>query len=1057
MLFGLSLRLSSFRKRPSFASSRGRTRRMCWFYMRLAQDADANYYAYPLDLVAQISDDLRVSSVHHLPTSEHDRLRSRARPFDRRRLHQPAHSEYHPNLRPSPARTLLPYRVLQPEGSSVRVGPGGLLTWDSWRLRVGFNYREGMTLHDVRFRGRSLFYRLSLAELFVPYADPRPVFQRKAALDLGNDGAGVNANRLRPGCDCLGVVSYLDGWLVTAEGEPLHMANVICCHEQDDGLLWKHTSFRTGNAVAARSRVLVLQTVMTVSNYDYMLAFILGQDASIRYEVRATGILSTVANSLDSPSPSYGTVVAPGVLAPSHQHLFCLRVDPALDGHDNSLLVEESRPLEPSDPHGVGFAPRSRVVEREAGFDLDPASNRVFKLVNEGVRNPVSDTPVGFRLDPWPSQMLLAQPNSFHAKRAEFARHAIWLTRYADDELFPAGRYTMQSLGREGIASAIESRSQAADASTTRNADIVLWHTFGCTHNPRVEDWPVMPCETMVVGLKPVNFFSRNPARQFPGLINGTIDEINKQLDLRCISSVDLVTTYTERIAQVNKIFRAVTEVNPEAISQARLLDENRGATGHRSPLYGLPILLKNVIATNDKMNNTAGSYAMLGARNVREAGVVKKLRAVGAVLLGKSNLSQWGGIRALKHTNGWSAHGGQVRGAYIQDQDPGGSSSGSAVAVDLGLAFAALGVDTTGSILIPAGRNNIVAIRPTLGLTSRDQVVPVSENFDVVGPMARTVRDASHVLQAIAGPDQHDGLTLKAPLPVPDFVAACNGASLRGKRIGVPWNFINALITGPPLNDELLAFNKTLKELGAAGASIITADFTEVAELKTWRNVVLGVDFPANMDTYLGGLTANPQEVRSLLSLRDWTQAHGQLEDYPNRDTGFWDVFLEKRAEGWSQSPHCKDYQDAVVKMKKLGGDGGILGAIERQQLDAVVMPTSITYRCVPFTGGPAITVPLGAYPDSAGVVRTSNGGLIEVGPKLPFGLTFAGKPWSETELIGMASAYEKLSNVRNKLRRSPAIPVPSAELLAKFKIVIAQFVSAVVGSTLFITQGES
>lgn len=421
----------------------------------------------------------------------------------------------------------------------------------------------------------------------------------------------------------------------------------------------------------------------------------------------------------------------------------------------------------------------------------------------------------------------------------------------------------------------------------------------------------------------------------------------------------------------------------------------------------------------------------MLGARNVREAGVVKKLREAGAVLLGKSNLSQWGGIRAIKHTNGWSAHGGQVRGAYLQDQDPGGSSSGSAVAVDLGLAFAALGVDTTGSILIPAGRNNIVAIRPTLGLTSRDQVVPVSENFDVVGPMARTVRDAAHVLQAISGPDEHDHLTLKASLPVPDFVTACHGASLQGKRIGVPWNFIHALITGPPLNDgELETFRKALDELQTAGASIITANFTEVADLKTWRNVVLGVDFPANMDTYLDGLATNSHQVRSLLSLRNWTQAHGHLEDYPNRDTGFWDVFLEKRTEGWSQSPDCKNYQDALVQMKKLGGDGGILGAIERQQLDAVVMPTSITHRCVPFTGGPAITVPLGAYPEMTRVVRTSNGELVETGPKLPFGLTFAGKPWSETKLIGIASEYEKLSNVRNKLRRSPAIHVPSAEL---------------------------
>ncbi|PFH61859.1 hypothetical protein XA68_15987 [Ophiocordyceps unilateralis] len=462
-----------------------------------------------------MSESLHISAVYHLPTTEHERLRVEARPFDRRKIHASAHSEYHASLRPAPRQTTRPYRVHQPQGSSLDL-QGGLLSWEKWRLRVGFNYREGMTLHDVRYDGRSLFYRLSLSELFVPYGDPRPVFQRKGALDLGNDGAGVNANCLRPGCDCLGLVSYMDGWLTTSHGEPLKLANVICCHEQDDGILWKHTSFRTGNAVVARSRLLILQTVITVSNYEYIFAFILGQDASIRYEVRATGILSTTPAAIGHQVP-YGLVVAPGVLAPSHQHLFCLRIDPALDGHQNSLLMEESVAMasdRDKNPHGVGFAPSTRFVEHEGGFDLDLASNRVFKLVNEKVRNPTTGTAVGFRLDPCYSQMLLARPDSWHARRAEFGRHAVWITRYFDRELFPAGNHTMQSLGGDGIASAIERRRRAddPDASRVRDRDIVLWHTFGCTHNPRLEDWPVMPCETMAVGLKPVNFFDGNPA-----------------------------------------------------------------------------------------------------------------------------------------------------------------------------------------------------------------------------------------------------------------------------------------------------------------------------------------------------------------------------------------------------------------------------------------------------------------------------------------------------------------------------------------------------------------
>ncbi|KAI7343464.1 putative copper amine oxidase, partial [Hortaea werneckii] len=210
---------------------------------------------------------------------------------------------------------------------------GQQIEWEKWQLRVGFNYREGLTLHDISYDGRSLFYRIALAEMFVPYGDPRAPYPRKAAFDLGNDGAGINANNLQLGCDCLGTIKYFDAWHNDASGNPVKMPNVVCCHEQDDGILWKHTNFRTQDAVVARSRILVLQTIITVSNYEYIFAFHFGQDASIHYEVRATGILSTVPTSLDSDQKlPYGTNVAPGVLAPYHQHLFSLRIDPALDG-----------------------------------------------------------------------------------------------------------------------------------------------------------------------------------------------------------------------------------------------------------------------------------------------------------------------------------------------------------------------------------------------------------------------------------------------------------------------------------------------------------------------------------------------------------------------------------------------------------------------------------------------------------------------------------------------------------------------------------------------------
>ncbi|KAK3337812.1 copper amine oxidase [Cercophora scortea] len=490
---------------------------MCWFYMRLSSDADANYYAYPLQLAVEMSSEMEVTNVFHLSSRDEDADCPGAEPreFDHHKIHNS--SEYHPALAHQRRTTLKPYQVVQPEGPSFSVD-GNHVSWEKWTLRVGFNYREGMTLHDIRYDNRSLFYRLSLSEMFVPYGDPRAPYPRKAAFDLGNDGAGICANNLKLGCDCLGHIKYFDGWLTSQSGTPLKMPNVICLHEVDDGILWKHTNPRTGNAAVTRSRLLVLQTIITVSNYEYIFLFYFGQDASIHYEIRATGILSTAPINIGDSVPN-GTVVAPGVLAPYHQHLFCLRIDPAIDGRNNSLMVEESHPmpLDDDNPFGVGYTVKTRIVPSETGLDLSHATNRTFKIINETKTNSTTGTPVGFKLVPHYSQMLLAHPTSFHAKRSEFAAHAVWVTRHSDDELFPSGKFTMQSLGGDGIASWISQRRQidsdaAAERRSVRDKDLVVWHTFGSTHNPRAEDWPVMPCEKMVVGLKPVNFFERNPA-----------------------------------------------------------------------------------------------------------------------------------------------------------------------------------------------------------------------------------------------------------------------------------------------------------------------------------------------------------------------------------------------------------------------------------------------------------------------------------------------------------------------------------------------------------------
>ena len=267
--------------------------------------------------------------------------------------------------------------------------------------------------------------------------------------------------------------------------------------------------------------MLVLQTIITVGNYEYIFAFQFNQAGAINYEVRATGILSTSPIDIGDSVP-YGQVVAPGVMAPYHQHLFSLRIDPAIDGYKNSLAVEESHamPIEDANVHnpfGVGYTTTQTISEGEGALDLDISKARVFKILNESVLNPVNNLPIGYQLVPHPSQMLLAHPSSIHAKRSEFGAHALWITRYTDGELYASGKHTMQSLGGEGISSWIRGRAGRDEKTSVRNEDIVLWHTFGTTHNPRVEDWPVMPCEKMLVTLKPVNFFRGNPGIDIKG------------------------------------------------------------------------------------------------------------------------------------------------------------------------------------------------------------------------------------------------------------------------------------------------------------------------------------------------------------------------------------------------------------------------------------------------------------------------------------------------------------------------------------------------------------
>lgn len=319
-----------------------------------------------------------------------------------------------------------------------------------------------------------------------------------------------------------------------------------------------------------------------------------------------------------------------------------------------------------------------------------------------------------------------------------------------------------------------------------------------------------------------------------------------------------------------------------------------------RSPLHGLPILVKNNIATHDALENTAGSYALLGAQVPRDSVVVSKLRSAGVLVLGKANLSQWARWRTLNISNGWSALGGQVIGPYHPGQDPSGSSSGSGVSSALGLAVFSIGTETSGSITSPSARNNIVGIKPTVGLTSRDFVIPISSHQDTVGPMAGTVKDAAYLLSVIAGTLPHDTDNYTSAQPFtspPDYVSACNFSALLGARLGIPRNVIDVPPSHPAYY-SVQAFDAILPLLRSAGATIVdSANFTGYAELRS-RGILeyssLTTDFLTELPSlYLKHLTKNPNNITSLADLQAFTYSDPR-ESWPARDTDHWNRTFE-------------------------------------------------------------------------------------------------------------------------------------------------------------------
>jgi primary-amine oxidase len=348
--------------------------------------------------------------------------------------------------------------------------------------------------------------------MVVPYGDPGPMHGWKNAFDCGEWGLGRMANSLEHGCDCLGEVTYLDATFASEHGKPYVLENAICVHEEDYGILWKHLDMFSAEAEVRRSRRLVVSFIATVGNYEYGFYWYFYLDGTIQLEVKLTGIMSTQALAPGSAT-EWGSVIAPGLAAPFHQHLFCARLDLCVDGAVNEAYEVSFEPVPAGPDNPLGNAMLQRVArletELQAIRDVDPAHSRHWRFVNPHSRNALG-TPVAYSLVPGAAPRLLAQAESSVGRRAGFARHNLWVTPYSVAQRRAAGDYPNQHAGGDGLL------AWTAEDRSLVGTEIVAWHTFGITHSPRPEDWPVTPVEYCGFQLVAVGFFDRNPSLDLP-------------------------------------------------------------------------------------------------------------------------------------------------------------------------------------------------------------------------------------------------------------------------------------------------------------------------------------------------------------------------------------------------------------------------------------------------------------------------------------------------------------------------------------------------------------
>ncbi|EJT47203.1 peroxisomal copper amine oxidase (Methylamine oxidase) [Trichosporon asahii var. asahii CBS 2479] len=514
----------------------GRRLQQCFVFAR-SRPGD-NLYAHPCDLIPVLDSNsgeiLTIDYPHsHSTTDKHSPSGSdayaKAEPRERFAPPKTNHNylpeqimQDEPNFKLREG--LKPLHVIQPEGVSYSLA-GRMMSWQNWNFHIGFNYREGLVISNVTYDdgakgNRPMFYRMSIAEMVVPYASTIYPHHRKHAFDTGEYGVGALANSLALGCDCLGSISYMDAEFVTRNGGIQTIKNAICIHEEDAGLLHKHTDFRDNVAHSARNRKLVVSMICTVANYEYGFYFNFALDGSIELEVKATGMVNAYPLAPgEKANTKIEVEVAPRIAAQHHQHLFSYRIDPMIDGLQNRVVqvdaVQDEAPVGSEENfYGNGFHTEKKVYKtsKEACSDYEAKSSRVWSIENPNKLHYATGNPIGYKIKCKDMPPLLAKPGSMVWNRAPWARHNMFVTKFHDDELFPSDVHINQNPGAEkfGLQNWVD-RNDNVD-----NEDIVCWPMFGVTHISRPEDWPIMPVEILRCHVVPNGFFDRHPGLDIP-------------------------------------------------------------------------------------------------------------------------------------------------------------------------------------------------------------------------------------------------------------------------------------------------------------------------------------------------------------------------------------------------------------------------------------------------------------------------------------------------------------------------------------------------------------